>query len=89
VIVWIFSCESCERIFLSDGKEFWRNTSIGEEPWLKISVSDWDFHLSRSVGLINRELKVGFLGHEKDGSVYRINWVRHDKSRETFRRVVT
>jgi hypothetical protein len=41
------------------------------------------------VGLINRELKVGFSDHEKDGSVYEIDRVRRDKSRETFRRVVT
>jgi hypothetical protein len=39
--------------------------------------------------LINRELKVGFLGHEKDGSVYGIDWVRREKPRETYRRVVT
>jgi hypothetical protein len=41
------------------------------------------------VKLIKRELKVGFLGHEKDGSVYGIDSVRHDKLRETFQRVVT
>jgi hypothetical protein len=41
------------------------------------------------VGLINRELKVGFFVHEKDDSIYGIDWVRRDKSRETFRRVVT
>jgi hypothetical protein len=41
------------------------------------------------VGLINRELKVGFLGHEKDSSIYGIDWVRRDKSRENFQRVVT
>jgi hypothetical protein len=39
--------------------------------------------------LINRELKVCLLGHEKDGSVYGIDGVRCDKSRETFRRAVT
>jgi hypothetical protein len=39
--------------------------------------------------LINREFKVGFLGHENDGSVYGIDGVRHDKSRESFWEVVT
>jgi hypothetical protein len=34
--------------------------------------------------LINREFKVSFSGHEKDGFVYGIGGVRRDKSRETF-----
>jgi hypothetical protein len=89
MIVWIFFFESQERIFLGNGKEFWRNPSTGKVPWVMISISDWDFHLRQTVGLINRELKVGFLSHEKDGSVYGIDGVRHDKSRETCRRVVT
>jgi hypothetical protein len=36
--------------------------------------------------LINRELNVI---HGKDGSAYGIDWAHRDKSRETFRRVVT
>jgi hypothetical protein len=36
------------------------------------------------VGLINRELKVGFFGHEKDSSVNGIDWVHRDRSRELF-----
>jgi hypothetical protein len=79
-----FLLQILRKDFLGDGKEFWRNTSIGEEPWAEISISDWDFHLSRSVGLANKELKVGFPSHEKYGSVYGIDWVRCDKSRETF-----
>jgi hypothetical protein len=41
------------------------------------------------VGLTNRKLKVGFFSHEKDGSVYGINWAHRDKLRKTFQRVVT
>jgi hypothetical protein len=36
------------------------------------------------VALANKEHKVVFPSHEKDGSVYGIDWVRRDKSRETF-----
>jgi hypothetical protein len=38
---------------------------------------------------MNREHKVGFPSHEKDGSVCGIDGVCHDKSRGTFQRVVT
>jgi hypothetical protein len=55
---------------------------------MKICISDWDFHLSRSVGLVNGELKVGFLGHDKVCSIYGIDEVRRNKSRETCRRAV-
>jgi hypothetical protein len=44
--------------FPCDGKEFWRNTSIREERWVNISISNWDFHLSRSVGLIKENSRL-------------------------------